>query len=298
MAIDEVPDQGHKTERIEVKQSSGPWVLAFVVLGLLVIGEIYTLARLGTLSSVQAQQASLKSQMQQSNDQLATKLANYQDASAQELDALRSELDATAKHVGSSGGRNLARARAMVAKLESETQQQNAELKQELAQKADSAQVASMSQDVAATKSDLGDTKKTVSTLQSDLGMARSDMGTLIARNHDDIETLRKLGQRNYYEFTLNKNQQQTVAGVGLVLKKTNVKHHRFNVNLLANDMEIQKNNRTIDEPIFFVPNNGRAFDEMVIDKVAENTVTGYISTPKFSQPELATSSGGGSQSQ
>ncbi|HUI43854.1 MAG TPA: hypothetical protein VL523_17980 [Terriglobia bacterium] len=287
-----------RNERIEVRQSSGPWILVFVVLGLLVIGEIYTLSRLGAISSVETQQASLKSQIQQSNDQLAAKLSNLQDASAQQLDALRTELDASAKRMGSSGGKALGRARAMVAKLEKETQAQNDELKQEIAKKADTDQVASVSQDVAATKSDLGTTKQTLSTLQSDLGMARSDMGTLIARNHDDIETLRKLGQRNYYEFTLNKNQEQTVAGVGMVLKKTNVKHHRFNLDVLANDMEIQKNNRTVDEPIFFIPNSARAFDELVVNKVTANTVIGYVSTPKFSQPELATSTPGTSSSQ
>jgi len=297
MAIDEVPNS-MRNERIEVRQSSGPWILVFVVLGLLVIGEIYTLSRLGAISSVETQQASLKSQIQQSNDQLAAKLSNLQDASAQQLDALRTELDASAKRMGSSGGKALGRARAMVAKLEKETQAQNDELKQEIAKKADTDQVASVSQDVAATKSDLGTTKQTLSTLQSDLGMARSDMGTLIARNHDDIETLRKLGQRNYYEFTLNKNQEQTVAGVGMVLKKTNVKHHRFNLDVLANDMEIQKNNRTVDEPIFFIPNSARAFDELVVNKVTANTVIGYVSTPKFSQPELATSTPGTSSSQ
>ena len=298
MAIDEVPNEGPRNARIEVRQSSGPWIVVFVVLALLAAGEIYTLSKIGSIGAMQADQASMKTQMQQSADQMTAKLASLQEASAQQLDALRSELDTTAKRMGSSGGKDLSRARAMVAKLQQETQQQNDELKQEIAKKADSDQVASMSQDFAATKSDLGATKQTVSTLQSDLGMARSDMGTLIARNHDDIETLRKLGQRNYYEFTLTKNQEKTVAGVGLVLKKTNLKHHRFNLNLLANDMVIPKDNRTVDEPIFFVPNNAKAFDELVVDKVDQNTVTGYVSTPKFSQPELATSGPGTSSSQ
>jgi hypothetical protein len=287
MAIDEVPHSEH----IEVRQSSGPWVLVFVVLGLLVLGEVYAFTKLGSISSVQTQQASLQKQIQDSRDQLASKLSSLEDANAQQLDALRSELDSTAKRMGS-GGPALARARKLVAKLQEETQAQNDQLKQELSQeiakKADTEQVNAVSQDIAATKTDLGSAKQNLDTLKNDLGMARSDMGTLIARNHQDIEALRKLGERNYFEFTLAKNQEQKVAGVGLVLKKTNVKKHQFNLNLLTNDMQIPKNGRTIDEPIFFATSGSRSFYELVINKVEQDQVTGYISTPKFAQPELA----------
>ena len=295
MAIDEVPKYN---ERIEVRNSSGPWVIVFVVLGLLVLGELYTLAKLGSIGSIQSEQASLRNEVQQTNQQVAAKLSSLQDANAQQLDALRAELDTTSKQVKSpSASRALIRERKALAKLEQQTQEQNTELQQakaDLAKKADSDQVAAMGKDFADTKTDLGSTKQTLSTLQNDLGMARSDMGTLIARNHDDIETLRKLGQRNYYEFTLTKNEEQTVAGVGLILKKTNLKRHRFNVNVLSNDMAIPKDNRSIDEPVFFTTGKSKEFDELVVNTVDQNKVTGYISTPKFSQPELAASTPAG----
>src|SRR6516164_838138 len=199
MAIDEVP----RSEHIEVRQSSGPWVLVFVVLGLLVLGEVYTFTKLGSISSVQAQQATLQKQIQDSRDQLATKLSSLEDANAQQLDALRSELDTTAMRMGS-GGNALARAKKLVTQLQQQTQAQNDQLKQQLSQeiakKADTEQMNAVSQDVAATKTDLGSTKQNLDTLKNDLGMARSEMGTLIARNHEDIEALRKLGERNYYE--------------------------------------------------------------------------------------------------
>jgi hypothetical protein len=291
MPIDEIP----RSENIVVRQSSGPWVIVFVVLGLLVLGQIYTLSKVGSIGSVQAEQATLRGQVQKSADELTSKLSSLEDANAQQLDALRTELDAASQKMGKSDGKELARARAMVTKLQKQTEAENDALKQEIAKNNEQneqmgQQMASVTQDVAATKSDLGTTKQTMNTLQSDLGMARSEMGTLIARNHDDIETLRKLGQRNYYEFTLNKNQEQTVASVGLVLKKTNVKKHRFNVNLVTNDMAIPKDNRTIDEPVFFATGGSKEFNELVVNKIDQNTVTGYISTPKYSQPQLAAS--------
>jgi hypothetical protein len=273
-------------ERFEVRQFKGPWLIVVVVLGLLALGEIYSLSKLGSISSLQSEQASLCSQFREMNHQLAAKLSRLQDANAQELDALRSELETTAKRAKSP-----APTRAVVralAKLEEQTQEQSAKLqaaKADLAEKADNEQVAAVTKDVAATRTELGSTEQTLTTLQHDLGITRSDMGTLIARNHDGIETLRKLGQRDYYEFTLVKNQEQRVAGVGLILKKANVKRHRFSLSLLADDMTIPKDNRTVDEPIFFTIDESRQFDELLIYTVDRNKVTGYISMPKYSQP-------------
>jgi len=181
----------------------------------------------------------------------------------------------------------------MVAQLQNQQDQQEEQLREQIARKADQAQINSLSQDVTATKSDLDNTKKTVGVLTSDLGMARSELGTLIARNHDDIEALRKLGQRNYYEFTLTRGESQKIAGVGLMLKKTNVKHHSFNLNLLTDDMEVEKNNRTVNEPVFFSVGGAKGFYELVVNKVEQNKVTGYVSTPKYGA-EAATKPEGG----
>ncbi|HEV2178445.1 MAG TPA: hypothetical protein VGW33_14760 [Terriglobia bacterium] len=291
MAIDDVP-QSNRTVEVHENHGSGAWIGVFVVLALLVIGEIYSLARIGSLNgALTEQQTQVQKQVQQATDQMAANFSKLQDASTQQLDELRNELDTASKQMGSTEGRALGRARSMVAKLQKQQQAASDELKQEIAKKADDEKVGALSQDVDSTKSDLSSTKKTVDTLASDLGMARSEMGTLIARNHDDIETLRKLGERNYYEFTLTKNQRQTIASVGMTLKKTNVKHHTFNLDMLADDSLIAKKNRAMDEPIFFAPSNSKSFYEVVINKVTPTQVTGYISTPKFAGQEMASAS-------
>src|SRR5579859_1603118 len=161
MAIDDVPkyEAPSYKERIEVRNSSGPWAIVFVVLGLLVLGEIYTLAKLGSIGSIQSEEASLKNEVQQTNQQVAAKLSSLQDANAQQLDALRAELDTTAKQVKSpSGSRALARERKLVAQLQKQSEEQGTELQQakaDIAKKADSDQVAAVSKDVADTKTDL-----------------------------------------------------------------------------------------------------------------------------------------------
>jgi len=294
MAIDEVPDDGRRgLGTPEARSYTGWFVAVAVVLALLVIGEIAAFNKINSLhSSIQAEDGQIHKQMvSQLTDEFSDKLSAFGKSNALQLDALKSELDAAAQRMGSTG-RELSRARKMVAELQRQQEQQGNELKREIAQKADQQQVGTLSQDVSATKSDLADTKKTVGTLTSDLGMSRSELGTLIARNHDEIEQLRRMGQREYYEFGLAANQKQSVAGVGLVLRKTNVKHHRFNINLLTNDMEIQKNGRTIDEPIFFAVGGQKGFYELVVNKVEQGKVSGYISTPKYSMEMAAQQTG------
>jgi len=289
MAIDEVRyDSKERVVTAGGDRHMTWFIVIAAALALLVIGEIAAFNKISSLHSL------MQTEDRHDHQQLAAKLTDefsgkltaLENSNAQQLNALKFELDTASKRMGSTG-RELGRARKMVADLQQQQEQQADELKQQIAQKADERQVGALSQDVSSTKSDLDSTRKTVGTLTSDLGMARSELGTLIARNHDDIETLRKIGQRNYYEFSLARNQQQTVAGVGLLLKKTNAKRHQFNLNLLADDMEIQKNGRTIDEPIFFSVGGQKGFNELVVNKVEQDKVSGYISTPKYG-PELA----------
>jgi hypothetical protein len=294
MAMEETSGQ----QSVMVGAEGHTHALAFAaicaVVALLAIGEVSVSRKVDSLrASLEAQSAQAQKQMvSRIDDQISGKLAALESANARQLGELRAELDAAAQRMGSTG-KELRRARSMVAQLQNEQKQQADQLRRQIAQKADQEQINSLSQDVTATKSDLDDTKKTVGALTSDLGMARSELGTLIARNHDDIETLRKLGQRNYYEFTLTRGGWQKVAGVGVMLKKTNVKHHSFNLNLLTDDMEVEKNNRTVNEPLFFSVGRAKGFYELVVNKVEQNKVTGYISAPKYTN-EMGTKSEGG----
>jgi len=294
MAIDEVTD----TRNVTVSSEGHSHVLAFAgicaLLALLAISVVSTSRKVDSLrASLEARDAQVHKQLiSQINDQISAKLAAMENANTRQFEALETELDAAAQRMGSTG-KELQRAHNIVSQLRSEQKKQTDQLRRQIARKADQEQINSLSEDVTATKSDLDSTKKTVGVLTSDLGMARSELGTLIARNHDDIETLRKLGQRNYYEFTLTRGGRQKIAGVGLVLKKANVKRHSFNLNLLADDMEVEKNNRTVNEPVFFSVGGAKGFYELVVNTVEPNKVTGYISTPKYGT-EVATKTEGG----
>ena len=283
MAIDEVPVQGRVPTEPHANPSSGvKSVVIILVLAVLAAGELFTVNRMNVLhDQLTAQQNQLRTDLTgQMRDQVTNRLSAIQEQNAQQLEAVKTELDVAAKRVGAQSG-ELRRARTMVAQLQEEQRAQTEQFKQELDQKADQQQVGALSQDVSTTKTDLDSTKKNVSTLTSDLGMARSDMGTLIARNHDDIEYLRKLGDRDYFEFTLTRNRTAKVAGVGLTLKKTNIKRYRFNVDTLVDDMQVERKDCTINSPVFFYVNGSKKPYELVVNSVGSKQVKGYLSTPK-----------------
>ncbi len=287
MAIDEVQAQQETTPPAGPNHS-GTFIAVFVVLAGLAVGEIYTLSQ---ISSMHGSVESKLAQFQKDQQEALNRFSGHVSAEAQEHEALKTELDASAKRLGSTGG-ELRKARAMVTDLEAQEKQQADALKQEIAKKADQEQLGALSQDVSSTKTDLDGTKKSVDTLRSDLGMAKSELGTLIARNHDDLETLRKMGERDYFEFTLDRKHPQKVAGVGLVLKKTNPKAHKFSVVLQANDVEVEKKDRTVNEPIVFLVGSEKKPYELVVNKVQPDKVTGYVSAPKGAT-EVATNAGG-----
>lgn len=276
----------------EKQSHTGLFIAIFVILGLLVIGEIYSMNR---FSSVRTQLTTDQAQMnKQLSAEVTSKLQDLQNANAQSLDQLRTELDSTVTSMSTSEKRALRNshyAGYLVRKMQREQASRAAQLQAAIAAKADQSQVGSLSNDVTATKSDLAQTKKTMSTLASDLGMARSSMGTLIATNHQDIVELQRLGTRDYYEFTLNKNRRKTVAGVGLTLKHASDRHHTFNVDMFYNDMKITRKNLAIDQPVFFAPQYTHSFYEMVVYQVGPNWVKGYVSTPKGAAKQQMASS-------
>jgi hypothetical protein len=132
---------------------------------------------------------------------------------------------------------------------------------------------------------------------KNSIQMARSEMGTLIARNHDEIDQLRRMGQRDYYEFTVTRKAgAQKVGSIQVQLQGTNPKKNQFTINVLADDKNFEKKNRSVNEPIFFYMGGTRQAVELVINKVSKTTATGYLSVPKNAATTTATSEPGSGQ--
>jgi len=134
--------------------------------------------------------------------------------------------------------------------------------------------------EIAATRTDLESTKIKLDRAVGDL----TGQSSLIARTRQDLEELRHRGDRNYYEFTLNKRESPTrLSTISLQLKKADAKKGKFTLNVAADDRVIEKKDRGVAEPLEFYTGRNRQLYEVVIFTVEKNRVTGYLSTPKSS---------------
>jgi hypothetical protein len=121
----------------------------------------------------------------------------------------------------------------------------------------------------------------------------KGDMGVqsgLIATNHDELEILKHKGDRNYYEFTLSKGQRKPVSTVSLELKKADIKHSRYTLEVYADDKKIEKKDRGLNEPVQFYTGKDNYLYELVVNSIDKNTIKGYISTPKSAPAPVSTS--------
>lgn len=274
-------------EPVHVTATGTPrWVgIALVLLAVVsVLGIGIGVSALNHAKSVeQATQTSVR----QANEALAQKLAKEDEINQQlqsDLKVVTDKLNVTQSDLVKARKQNRQSSVAFdkkIAGLETSVNTQ-------LAAKASADDVNKLNTDVTGVKTDLDATK-------NNLQMARSEMGTLIARNHDEIDQLRRMGQRDYYEFTVTRKAgAQKVGGVQVELRGTNQKKNQFTINVLADDKTFEKKNRSVNEPIFFYTGGSHAALELVINKVTKSSASGYLSVPKAAGTAAAAASTSG----
>jgi septal ring factor EnvC (AmiA/AmiB activator) len=197
----------------------------------------------------------------------------------EETTAMHSDMDVVTRRLKVTQS-DLTKARAEAAQIREEGSKQLEEMgtavKTELATKATSEQLNTVSGDVTAVKSDLDVAK-------NDLRMTRSELGTLIARNGEQIDVLRRMGERDYVEFTIQgKKKPQVVGPLTVELRSVDTKKNKFTVALVVDDVRTEKKDRLVNEPIFFYPRGVKSqATEFVVNTVGKDKITGYVSIPK-----------------
>jgi len=233
----------------------------------------------------QTTQASLK----QSNDALTQRLAKEDEINQQlqsDLKVVTDKLKVTHADLVAARTQNK---NATVA-VDQKVNNLATSVKAELATKASTEDINKINGDMTGVKGDLDATKNSIQ-------MARSEMGTLIARNHDEIDQLRRMGQRDYFEFTVQRKGHATKVGsIQIELKDTNTRKNRYTINVLADDNSFEKKDRSVNEPIFFYTGGNRSALELVVNKVTKSTATGYLSIPKSAGATSASTATSGQQ--
>jgi uncharacterized protein (DUF2141 family) len=278
-----------------IETSSGSsWQLpAIVIVGLVALGGLGF--GWSASSKLDGTQAALAAQLKTAEQSVQQDMSSLKDRIAQDEKTntdLRGDLTVVTKKLRITQGQ-LKAARQEAAKLSDEATQKitalDTSVHSELATKAGTEDVKNVDTRVTAVSTDLNSTKE-------DLKMAKSEMGTLIARNHDEIDQLRRLGEREYVEFTIaGRNKPQKVGNVTVVLKGINEKRNQFSLAMTVEDKLFNKKNRALNEPIFFYTSGARLPEELVVNKVGKDQISGYVSIPKANaQPQSPTASTSG----
>jgi len=113
-------------------------------------------------------------------------------------------------------------------------------------------------------------------------GMRFGQTDTVIARDHNDIERLRKLGQRDYVEFTLLRygSRQVVAPDISLELRKVDSKRLRCALSIYSEDYEFPAE-LAINEPVVFPVRAMWESVQLVINKVGKDSVGGYLTARK-----------------
>lgn len=275
--------------RIAPQEAATPrWVGIVVVvltaISLVALGAGWTAATRskGTEKALAAQAQSDK----QSQMALEQRLQQDDETNAQ----MQGELSVITDRLKLTQG-ELAKARYLSLKFRKEDAKELAEMQQQVSSQL---QTKASADDVNKLSGDVNGIKTNLDSTQQNLELAKDQFGNLIARNHEEIEELRRMGQRDYFEFSLSrKGERKKVGDLALELRGTNSKKQLFSVYLFADDLRFEKKNRSAMEPIYFYTHEYKTPLELVINKVGKNKVSGYLSVPKSaataSQPSTGT---------
>ena len=150
--------------------------------------------------------------------------------------------------------------------------------------------VEGVQQDVAKNRQEIQQTLRELKTVRGDLGVQSG----LIATNGTELNALRELGARNYYDFDITKTKQpQRVGAIQVRLKKADRKRNKYTIELWADDKRIEKKNKTLLEPVQFYVLGSRIPYEIVVQKLEKNHIVGYLATPKVAARRSAANTAG-----
>jgi DNA repair exonuclease SbcCD ATPase subunit len=234
-------------------------------------------------------------------ESFATEVSNLRDASSvtsasqqRHLETLKEELEAARNQARTASAQAKTEAIARAEQLSHQIETEQAKVQQQVSREitdvkqtaqAANAKIADVSTDVGGVKTQVSETQAELQKTIADLKSTRGDLGVqsgLIATNASELQALKRLGERNIFDFKLGKTKApQRVGDIALLLRKTDPKHNKFTLEVLADDKTTEKKDRNINEPLQFYTSKAKQPYELVINTVGKDQIVGYLSTPK-----------------
>jgi hypothetical protein len=220
--------------------------------------------------------------------------ANQENAVLKEKqEALTARLQATTETMGASVGMTQRQIELKTQSLLAAQRAANAETERlAAAQAANSKQITAVASDVSSVKTDVGGAKSDIAATRTDLESTKTQlhsvmgdagvMSGLIAHNGAELELLKHRGDRTYLEFNLQKGAKPTLLStIKIQAKKVDDKHSRYTMMVSADDRNIEKKDKSLDEPVQFYSGKDQVLYEIVVNSISKNQISGYLSIPK-----------------
>lgn len=260
-------------DNYQATTEGSPRWMGLAVVGLAVLSLVGVGMAWNATSQAHVAQQALAAQtktLQQNEDGITQRVAQAEQTNQQmqgELNLVTDKLKLTEDQ--------LATARTQVKQSRADYTKKITEVESTLATKASTDDVKALGTDVNGVKSSLDATN-------GNLQQLRGEHGELIARNHEELEQLKRLGERDYFEFTISAKGQKSHVGPTLIeLRGANAKKHQFTVALTVDDIRHDEKNKSVNEPIYFYSGGARQASELVVNQVSANKISGYLSSPK-----------------
>ena len=133
---------------------------------------------------------------------------------------------------------------------------------------------------------------------RSDLVSARTELTGSIARTHDELVVLQRRGERNYYEFDVQKSKDFKREGpVSVCLRKANTKQQYADLQLLVDDRKLSQKHVNLYQPVMYYQPDSQQPVEVIINEISKDHIHGYVSAPKYRPSELTASAESGASS-
>jgi membrane-associated HD superfamily phosphohydrolase len=251
------------------------FVAAFALIGYLLYAGYDLKTKLETeqtgLAQANSKQTVLSAQIDQTNSVVAD---------------LRGKLEVTTQKLGFTQA-ELAQARSLAQNIRDTQKESDEKLTAQIGQVQQdaNAKIGAVTTDLSGAKTDISTTKQDLEATKAKLTSTVGDLGVqsgLIARNQEELDQLKRQGERNIFELHLTRSKTATHVGpIQVTLEKTDPKKFKYTLLVVADDKTIEKKDKTADEPVqFYIHGVPRPYEIVVFD-VTKDKVNGYLSTPK-----------------
>ena len=149
-------------------------------------------------------------------------------------------------------------------------------------------------------QSQLDAQNKAIEDTRNDLAGTRTELSGSIAKTHDELVVLQKKGERNYFEFDLQKSksglfsfasgctsQFKREGPVSLCLRKADAKHGYADLQLMVDDRNLSQKHVNLYQPVMYYQPEMQQPLEIVINQIDKDHIHGYVSAPKYRKSDL-----------